>query len=128
MVVLSCFRSAGSRYDASQGITRVMPAESTLTHTLRKFSLFPGCSGGRSSAWLEPQIVDLAVAGSNPVDHPIFSCIFPPHTITITTAAAVSGVSLLPFADRKITRDPCGPTICFKGAAGRTCRAQCNPS
>lgn len=30
------------------------------------------CNGGRSSAWLEPQIVDLAVAGSNPVDHPIF--------------------------------------------------------
>ena len=29
--------------------------------------------GGRSSAWLEPQIVDLAVAGSNPVDHPILS-------------------------------------------------------
>src|SRR5207249_1636504 len=27
--------------------------------------------GGRSSAWLEPQIVDLDVAGSNPVDHPI---------------------------------------------------------
>ena len=26
--------------------------------------------GGRSSAWLEPQIVDLAVAGSNPVGHP----------------------------------------------------------
>src|SRR6188472_3229614 len=31
------------------------------------------CYGGRSSARLEPQIVDLAVAGSNPVDHPIFS-------------------------------------------------------
>src|SRR5437879_5893789 len=29
--------------------------------------------GGRSSAWLEPQIVDLAVAGSNPVDHPILN-------------------------------------------------------
>ena len=28
-------------------------------------------NGGRSSAWLEPQIVDLAVAGSNPVGHPI---------------------------------------------------------
>lgn len=26
--------------------------------------------GGRSSAWLEPQIVDPAVAGSNPVGHP----------------------------------------------------------
>jgi hypothetical protein len=30
-------------------------------------------SGGRSSAWLEPQIVDLAVAGSNPVDHPTYA-------------------------------------------------------
>ncbi len=29
--------------------------------------------GGRSSAWLEPQIVDLDVAGSNPVGHPSFS-------------------------------------------------------
>ena len=28
--------------------------------------------GGRSSAWLELQIVDLVVAGSNPVGHPIF--------------------------------------------------------
>ncbi len=27
--------------------------------------------GGCSSAWLEPQIVDLVVAGSNPVSHPI---------------------------------------------------------
>jgi hypothetical protein len=27
-------------------------------------------AGGHSSARLEPQIVDLAVAGSNPVDHP----------------------------------------------------------
>ena len=26
--------------------------------------------GGCSSAWLEPQIVDLVVAGSNPVSHP----------------------------------------------------------
>ncbi len=30
-------------------------------------------AGGRSSARLEPQIVDLAVAGSNPVDHPTFA-------------------------------------------------------
>ena len=28
--------------------------------------------GGCSSAWLEPQIVDLVVAGSNPVSHPSF--------------------------------------------------------
>ena len=42
-----------------------------LTPWTSKTRLFPG-SGGRSSARLEPQIVDLAVAGSNPVDHPIF--------------------------------------------------------
>ena len=41
-----------------------------MTEVLGKTTLFAGC-GGRSSAWLEPQIVDLAVAGSNPVDHPI---------------------------------------------------------
>src|SRR6266404_4276412 len=42
--------------------------------TLRaKANIFPPSVGGRSSAWLEPQIVDLAVAGSNPVGHPIVS-------------------------------------------------------
>ena len=42
--------------------------------TLRaKANIFPPSVGGRSSAWLEPQIVDLAVAGSNPVGHPIAS-------------------------------------------------------
>jgi hypothetical protein len=40
-----------------------------LTRAKRKSSLFAG--GGHSSARLEPQIVDLAVAGSNPVGHPI---------------------------------------------------------
>src|SRR5215472_14838226 len=40
-----------------------------LTHHPPKTSMLVGY-GGRSSAWLEPQIVDLAVAGSNPVDHP----------------------------------------------------------
>src|SRR5512138_1388355 len=48
-----------------------------LTATPLKTTLFAGC-GGRSSAWLEPQIVDLAVAGSNPVDHPI-SSLHSPH-------------------------------------------------
>ena len=43
----------------------------SLTHATAKISLVLS-AGGRSSAWLEPQIVDLAVAGSNPVDHPIF--------------------------------------------------------
>src|SRR5207249_5682405 len=41
-----------------------------LTPAGPKISLCPAI-GGRSSAWLEPQIVDLDVAGSNPVDHPI---------------------------------------------------------
>jgi hypothetical protein len=38
--------------------------------------------GDRSSAWLEPQIVDLAVAGSNPVGHPIL--IFQPELDSIS--------------------------------------------
>ena len=41
-----------------------------LTQWCGKPSLCPFASGGYSSAWLEPQIVDLAVAGSNPVGHP----------------------------------------------------------
>jgi hypothetical protein len=35
----------------------------------------PGVSGGCSSAWLELQIVDLVVAGSNPVSHPTFQIV-----------------------------------------------------
>lgn len=42
-----------------------------LTPGREKNSLFK-LAGGHSSARLEPQIVDLAVAGSNPVDHPIY--------------------------------------------------------
>lgn len=42
-----------------------------LTPSPRLFS-FSALVGGCSSAWLEPQIVDLDVAGSNPVSHPIF--------------------------------------------------------
>lgn len=41
-----------------------------LTPSPRLFS-FSALVGGCSSAWLEPQIVDLDVAGSNPVSHPI---------------------------------------------------------
>src|SRR5262245_41878034 len=44
-----------------------------LTRRGQKPSLCPLASGGYSSAWLEPQIVDLAVAGSNPVSHPTAS-------------------------------------------------------
>ena len=43
--------------------------EIRLTLPGRKISVTP--DGGCSSAWLEPQIVDLVVAGSNPVSHPI---------------------------------------------------------
>lgn len=49
------------------------PGKASLTAFAAKLSLVP-VNGGRSSAWLEPQIVDLAVAGSNPVDHPISYC------------------------------------------------------
>ena len=44
--------------------------------------------GGRSSARLEPQIVDLAVAGSNPVGHPKFStsAVLAPNASACTTA------------------------------------------
>src|SRR5262245_6917971 len=44
-----------------------------LTRRGQQPSLCPLASGGYSSAWLEPQIVDLAVAGSNPVSHPTAS-------------------------------------------------------
>ena len=37
--------------------------------------------GGCSSAWLEPQIVDLVVAGSNPVSHPILGLQGLPTTV-----------------------------------------------
>ena len=40
------------------------------------FGLPPTKDGGRSSM-VEPQIVILVVAGSNPVDHPIFPVGFP---------------------------------------------------
>src|SRR5437660_4546744 len=48
------------------GVTRSLTLRQKLTSVSRSV-------GGRSSAWLEPQIVDLVVAGSNPVGHPIFS-------------------------------------------------------
>src|SRR5437667_5481925 len=47
-------------------------AARNLTLQTKATSLSP-LAGGRSSAWLEPQIVDLVVAGSNPVGHPM-SC------------------------------------------------------
>lgn len=49
-----------------------LPRRGNLTASAGTPSLLSG-SGGRSSAWLEPQIVDLAVAGSNPVDHPTYA-------------------------------------------------------
>lgn len=39
------------------------------------YTLWFWLDGGHSSARLEPQIVDLAVAGSNPVGHPIFNLV-----------------------------------------------------
>ena len=43
-----------------------------LCNKLHKVS-FDGFHGGRSSV-VELQIVDLAVVGSNPIDHPSFVC------------------------------------------------------
>src|SRR5438445_5585526 len=54
----------------SRGYAVVASGSLTLRQKLTSVSR---SVGGRSSAWLEPQIVDLVVAGSNPVGHPI-SC------------------------------------------------------
>ncbi len=66
------FTTVGENCRVESEVPRWAHLSRNLT-LLAKATSLPLLAGGRSSAWLEPQIVDLVVAGSNPVGHPI-SC------------------------------------------------------
>src|SRR5438132_6790887 len=65
------FTTVGENCRVESEVPRWAHLSRNLT-LLAKATSLPLLAGGRSSAWLEPQIVDLVVAGSNPVGHPIF--------------------------------------------------------
>src|SRR6185436_19104627 len=71
-----------------------------LTLEAKKIS-FARVDGGRSSAWLEPQIVDLDVAGSNPVGHPNEYATLPP--VWTSRLRVCRGLLQTRFKSRPIT-------------------------
>src|SRR5205823_2156286 len=97
----------------------------SLTLRIKPTNLSP-LVGGRSSAWLEPQIVDLVVAGSNPVGHPI-----PRRVCFFTDTPRRPLRSLAPFpifawvrsgASRKCPRTADGPRPQHVGPPRRTAK------
>ena len=72
--------------------------------------------GGCSSAWLEPQIVDLVVAGSSPVSHPIpfFRSGFKVPSSEFKRRVVVPAPRRPPRGDRIISRRLTTPYVgCF---------------